>query len=282
MSVPLKIRNPKDLNSTYVQIEISRATSQGGSYSIIKADLDIDLTKASDLSQGYTSYTDPDGTTTSWYKFRYRNGTLYSPYSDEFQSGKTVFDTRFRREMRDTNSANYFFTDDDVSSFRKDAVYSLFPDCFFEALDESLTTLASTEKYSFPVGVTRVNDIEYLNADGSVMGSPRGWKIRARQIIFSVTPPSGYTMRLYVDKMFTETAEVPEVLDEYILDYMKLKAYKVFEADRSQYNKYNAMIKAEGGNLPSISRTIERLQKDTDNRRNKLRRVRRAADISLI
>lgn len=282
MSLNLKIRNPKDLNNTYVQIEISRASSQGGSYSIIKSDLDIDISKASDLSQGYSQYTDPSGSTSSWYKFRYRNDTLYSPYSDEFQGGKTTFDTRFRREMRDSNSANYFFTDDDVTNFRKDAVYSLFPDCFFEAIDESLTTLADTTKYSFPVGVTRVSDIEYLNEDGTVMGAPRGWKVRARQIIFNTIPPTGYTMRLYVDKMFTETAEVPEVLDEYILDYMKLKAFKVFEADRSQYNKYNAMIKAEGGNLPSISRTIQTLTDSLKERRNKLRRVRRAADISLI
>lgn len=282
MSLALKIRNPKDLNTTYLQIEISRADTSGGSYAVIKADLDIDISQASDLSQGYTSYTDPTGDTTKYYKFRYRNDTLYSPYSDEFQGGKTTFDTRFRREMRDTNSANYFFTDEDVSNFRKDAVYSLFPDVYFEAIDETLTTLASTEKYNFPIGVTRVNDIEYLNSDGSVMGSPNGWKIRARQIIFSVTPPTGYTMRLYVDRMFVETAEVPEILDEYILDYMKLKAYKVFEADRSQYNKYNAMIKAEGGNLPSISRTIQTLTDSLKERRNKLRRVRRAADISLI
>jgi len=278
----LEIRNPKDLDTTYDQIEINRATSQGGSYSIIKADLDIDISTASDLSQGYTVYSDTDGDTDKWYKFRYRNGSTYSQYSNEYQGGTCEMDARFRIEMADNNSNDYFFTNATVANFRKDAIYSLYPYTWNEAIDETLTTLAGTVKYSFPYGVTRVNDIDFVDStDGSIINSPSNWKPRAKQIIFTQVPPVGYIMRLYVDKMFLKISEVPEVFDEYILDYMKYKAYKVFEADRTQYYKYNTLIKGDGSSAPMISRTLIVLKDSLDSRLNSLRRARKPSDISL-
>lgn len=280
--LPLEIRNPKDLNSTYLQIEISRADAYGGTYSVVKADLDIDITTASDLSQGYTSYGDSTGDTTKWYKFRYRNGSTYSPYSNEYQGGTCEMDARFRIEMRDINPNDYFFDNTTIANFRKDAVFSLYPATWNEALDETLTTLANTVKYAFPYGVTRINDIDFVDSTtGAQVGAPKNWKPRARQIVFTQVPQVGLIMRLYVDKMITKISEVPEIFDEYILDYMKYKAYKVFEADRTQYFKYNTVIKGDGSAAPAISRTIMVLKDSLDSRLNSLRRARKPADISL-
>lgn len=281
MSQLVEIRNPKDIISTFLQIEISRATAQGGSYSVI-ATPDIDDTTASDLSQGYTAYNDSGGSSTSWYKFRYKNGSTYSPYSDEFQAGLTEMHTRFRREMHDSNSNNYFFSNAEIDDYLHDAVFSLWPNTWFEDIDESLTTLNTQEKYNYPYGVTRISEIEYVDSNGTVVGVAKGWKPRARKIIFNIAPTSGYTMRLYVDKMFTKFSEVPEVFDEYIIAYMKLKAYEVLLADRSQYYKYNSVVKAEGGNMPSLSREIDRLEKKISTRLNQLRRYRKPTDIGLV
>lgn len=62
------------------QAEIYRATSEGGSYTLITT---IDL----EVDEDYTIYNDTGGTTASWYKIRYKNSqtTTTSDYSDEVQ-----------------------------------------------------------------------------------------------------------------------------------------------------------------------------------------------------
>ena len=64
----------------YNQVEISRASSQTGTYSVIAT---IDLT----LDEDYTVYEDASGTSSSWYKVRYKNSnnSTYSDYSDPVQ-----------------------------------------------------------------------------------------------------------------------------------------------------------------------------------------------------
>lgn len=65
----------------YNQAEIYRATAEGGSYSLIAtADLDID--------EVYTIYDDTSGSSSSWYKIRYKNSvaSTFSDYSPEVQS----------------------------------------------------------------------------------------------------------------------------------------------------------------------------------------------------
>jgi len=61
----------------YNQAEVYRATSQTGTYSLIAT---VDLT----VDEPYTTYSDATGTSTSWYKIRYKNSnaTTYSEYSD--------------------------------------------------------------------------------------------------------------------------------------------------------------------------------------------------------
>lgn len=63
----------------YNQIEISRATAKGGSYSVIDT---VSITPDVELG---TTYKDSNGTSTSYYKIRYKNSitSAYSGYSAE-------------------------------------------------------------------------------------------------------------------------------------------------------------------------------------------------------
>ncbi len=278
----LDIRNPSDLNQTFNVISIERGVlADGSDMASLTDSYPIDTTTASDLSTGFTEYLDTSGNEDSYYRFRYKNSltNTYSEYSDIYRSGQTIMHTRFRRRMRDTSSANYFFQDSDVTNMLDNAIRKLFPHTYNEVIDESLSTSSSVRKYSFPIGVNRVNDIEYIDNSGDVAGYPTGYKIRARQIVFDSPPPSGYTMRLYCDKMFKKLSEVPDFLDDIILDLMCLEAYETFEADRHRYYKYTTVANPEGGNLPSLRSVIERLQITTKDRLNALRRVRRPGRI---
>lgn len=64
----------------YNQAEVYRATSQAGTYSLI-------ATTSFTVDESYTIYNDADGTSSSWYKVRYKNSnsTTYSEYSDTVQ-----------------------------------------------------------------------------------------------------------------------------------------------------------------------------------------------------
>lgn len=64
----------------YNQAEISRASSEGGTYSVV-------TTVTLDVDEQYTIYNDTGGSTSSWYKIRYYNSqtTTYSDYSEEVQ-----------------------------------------------------------------------------------------------------------------------------------------------------------------------------------------------------
>lgn len=283
MAEIIDIRNPKDLVATYNQIEIrGSAASDMSAPTTLTSSTAIDTSQASDLSTGYTSYLDATGY--AYYQFRYKNSGsgAVSAWSDIYAAGTTVMHVRFRRKMRDTNAQNYFFTDADISAYLQNSIYKLWPHTYNEVIDESLATSATTYKYAFPQGIQRVNDIEYIDSQGNVSGHPNGWSIRAKQLIFDFPPISGYTFRLYADKQFQKLAEVPEVLDDLILDLMRLQAYEDMEADRSTYYRYTTVIAPEGGNLPSISKIIERLSISNRIRLNSLRRVRRASDIRMV
>jgi hypothetical protein len=279
----LEIRNPDDLTSTYDQIEIQRGTLASGSDMATIATQNIDTSKATDLTMGFTSHIDTGGSSTSYYRYRYKNSSsgVVSPWSDIYLAETSVMHTRFRRRMRDTNSANYYFENTDIDTYLANAINKLYPSAYNEVIDESLTTLADTEKYTFPLGVFRVNDIEFLNSDGTVYSHPTNFKRRARQILFDSTPDTGYTIRLYADKQFLKLAEVPSLYDDLLMDLMQLEALRDIEMDRSKFYKYVTTVNPEGGNLPSIARVIERLEIMTQKRLIQLKRTRRPSDIHL-
>ena len=285
MAVILDIRNPEDLANTFDEIEVQRGVEEDGSdMADIETDLPIDLSLASDLSTGYTYFNDPNGQEgVSRYRWRYKSDTdsIVSNYSDIVLAGTSFFHTRFRRRMRDTDSNRYYFTDEDISVLLTDAIAKLNPHTYIEVIDESIPTNNTTRKYSFPVGINRIDDIELIDNRGDVQIHPTNYIKRARQLIFDNPLPSGYTMRLYADKFFTKPSELPVTFDGLILDLMTLDAYQTFEADRSSYYKYTTIVVPEGGNLPSMSRAIERLTVTTDKRLNSLRRVRHPSQIKL-
>ncbi len=285
MAVILDIRNPNDLEETYDQIEIERDTVSTGASMANIATVNIDETTANDLSTGFTEYLDANGTVdTHYYRYRYKNSSslAVSSYSDIYLAGTTVVHTKFRNRMRDTNSSNYYFSNSEITDFLQNAINKLYPWTYNEVIDETLTTLASTEKYTIPLGIFRVNEVELVDSSGIVVSKPSGYKKRARQLIFDNTPPTGYTIRLYADKQFQSLGEVPGMFDDLIIDLMQLEAMQTFEMDRSKYYRYTTVTNPEGGNLPSLSRVIERLEITTNARLNKLKRVRRATDMKLI
>lgn len=286
MAVDVEVRNPLDLTTTFDRIEIERATSNdSGSMSNI-ATVDIDTTTKTDLSAGYTAYSDSTGVVgTHWYRFRYENegSGAVSSYSDIFAAGGSVLQARFRRLMRDVNSNDYFFSDDDLDFFEEHALQMLWPITWQETYsDSAITPDGTTEVFTFPIGTTRLNGIQVLNSSGSFATQKLGWTVRGRNLIFDVAPRSGVTYRMWMDKMFLKLSEVPEIWDTHILNRMKIQAYETMEADRSRFYKYNSIAKPEGGNLPSLDRIITRLEIQIKNREAQLRRVRRPASIKLV
>lgn len=286
MAVNLEIRNPYDRDVAYDQIEIQRNTvnSETGMTNI-KIDLAIDTTRITDISQGFSSYVNTDGVHgTHFYRYRYKinSSSVYSPYSEIFPAEGNILFPKFRNRMKDTNSANYYFTDSNIKSLSENAIKKLFPHSYLEVIDESISTDSTLRKYNFPSGVNRVNDIEFLDSSGDVQIYPRRWKLRSRQIIFDSSPPDNYTMRLYADKMFQKFAEIPEFLDDLILDLMTLDAYQTLHAHRTSFYKYTTTTNPEGGNLPSITEMMKVLAISTKDRLNSIRRVRRASSIKLV
>ena len=282
MSIPLCLRNPRDVNATFDQIVIERATSLGGSYASVSTE-DVDTTTRSDISPGYTNYVDSAGDTDKYYRIKYSNSSnsAATTYSEEFRGGYELLDSIFREKFRDNKSDDYFFDDDQVAQMRNEAIDSLWPHTWMRTKDETLTTDGTTEVFTVPVGVLRIEEIEFIDSNDTVVWRPRKWKHVGNNIIFPSPPGSGHTMRLYVHKRFTKYGETPWEYDSYLLDVMMLKAYEALQSDRSKYYKYNSVVKAEGGNLPGLRLIIDSLNVTIDNKTKKLKRTRPASGIGV-
>lgn len=287
MAVVLKIRNPLDLITTYDQIEIQRATTNVvADMADISTSTVIDTSTASDLSTGYTGYSDPNGTVgTHYYRFRYKNSVsvTYSSYSDIFLAGGSVLQTRFRRMMRDVNPNNYFFSNDDLDFFETQAVQRLWPITWMETYSDSyFVPDGTTQIFNFPVGVTRINNIEFRDQNGEVLGKKLNWQVRGKVLLFDTAPTTDIVLRAWVEKMFVDIAEVPEIWDTHILNLMRLQAYETLEGDRSRYYKYNSVAKPEGANLNGFNNIITRIESQIKLRESQLKRIRRPQSIKLV
>lgn len=287
MSVVVEIRNPLDLVTTYdsIHIQSDDNAAMSSPTDVVLAQT-IDQTTSSDLSSGYTSYTDSSGTIgTTYYRFRYKNSSsgAVSAYSDTFLAGGSVLQTRFRRMMRDTNSNNYFFSNDDVDFFEIQAVQRLWPITWFETYnDDDFVPDNTTEIFNFPVGVTRITGVDFLDSSGESLGRITKWNVRGRMLFFDSPPRTGITLRVWEEKMFTKLAEVPDIWDSHLLNLMMLQAYQMLEGSRSSFYKYNTVAKPEGGNLPSINAVITRLEAQIQRRESQLRRTRKPGFIKLV
>ncbi|MCK9370697.1 hypothetical protein M0R04_12375 [Candidatus Dojkabacteria bacterium] len=287
MAVIIDCRNPQDLVTTYDSIHIQSATAAAftSPTDVVLAQA-IDQTTASDLSTGYTSYTDANGTVgTTYYRFRYKNSSsgVVSSYSEIFLAGGSVLQTRFRRMMKDTNSNNYFYSTDDLDFFEVQAVQRLYPTTWFETYtDTGFVPDNTTEIFNFPIGVTRITGVDFLDSSGNNLGRLVNYNVRGRMLIFDTAPRTGITLRVWTEKMFLKMAEVPEIWDSHLLNIMMLQAYQMLEGNRTLYYKYNSVVSAEGGNLPSIGSIITRLEAQIQRREAQLRRSRKPAFIKLV
>lgn len=97
----------------YDQVQIARASSESGSYSAVAT---IDL----NLDEETTTYDDADGSTTSWYKVRYKDSDAgtYSAYSDPVQG--TGYTTQSLYAM--TNEVLEEFGDPNADEVSRDQV----------------------------------------------------------------------------------------------------------------------------------------------------------------
>lgn len=286
MSVVIEVRNPNDLTSTYDQIEIQRSTTNTvAGMADIKTDLAISTTWASDRSTGYTAYTDDNGTAgTHYYRFRFKNSSssITGNYSDIFLSGGSTVQTRFRNKMKDNNSNNYFFSNSEVQDFEIQAVHKLFPITWFETYDDSaFVPDGTTEVFTFPTQVIRLNALETRDSEGEKMRRVHGYRVQGRNLIFDHPPDSNVTLRAWVEKRFLKLSEVPDLWDSHIINLMRLEAFETMEAERSRFFKYNTIAKPSGGSLPSLDRIITRIEQQIKIRENQLRRVRKPVEINL-
>ena len=88
----------------YDKAEVSRATAEGGSYSVLAT---IDLT----IDEPATFYDDLTGISTSWYKIRYKNSitSVFSDYSVEVQAtgyGEDSLSSMTEEVLDDVNDAD--------------------------------------------------------------------------------------------------------------------------------------------------------------------------------
>jgi len=219
------------------QIEVSRASSEGGSYSVLDT---IAITPDEDL----TLYDDSTGSTTDWYKARYKNSTTgtYSAYSEEVQATGYTDDSLFSMaeeildEMGDEFAAE--INRNRVYRALRGAVRDLtikiirmYPDYRKNYTTQALTS--GTERYDLPtrfLSFVRV-DINYSGSAASDAYKVYNFRseadlspevtysqqdpylyIRALQYGFKPTPnsSSGYAFLWYWDYPATMTDETDE------------------------------------------------------------------------
>lgn len=161
------------LQMIYDQAEISRADSQGGSYSVVTT---IDL----NFDEENTLYNDANGTSSSWYKIRYKNSQsgVFSSFSDEIQGTGFADDSlgsmieEVLVEYGDPSARK--ITRDRVKNYLKAEVRTLtvaiiksYPDYLKSYTTQVLS--ANTQTYNLPsyfLGFIRV-DVNYTGSTAS-------------------------------------------------------------------------------------------------------------------
>jgi hypothetical protein len=154
----------------YDQAEISRATAEGGTYSVL-------TTVSLSVDEEDTIYNDTAGVTTSWYKIRYKNSVTgsFSDYSDEVQG--TGYTAQSLRDMTDEILED--FGDPDTKEVSRDRVRNYinagvrkitheliktYPDFRKAYTTQSLT--ADTATYALPTNFLAFVRVD-VNFDGS-------------------------------------------------------------------------------------------------------------------
>lgn len=246
------------------QIEISRADSAGGVYSVLTTIyLNVDETD--------TEYNDTAGSTTSWYKVRYKNSIteIYSDYGDEIQGTGFTDDSlgsmvnEVLEDFGDPQSTQV--SRESVRNYLNAGVRKLiqsiirtYPDFRTNYTTQALT--ASTASYSLPqyfLAFKRV-DVNYSSSDstgaykarfgGEELGYPNTTfsqqepyvSIRANNFILRPTPTSssGYAFIWYWDypaPMTNDTDEhgLPYGARDIIVSYALYRIWLTQDQDKS-------------------------------------------------
>ncbi|MCL4482637.1 MAG: hypothetical protein M1445_08500 [Bacteroidetes bacterium] len=280
----LQIRNPDDEVTSYNQIRIYRSSSQTGVFTLLTT-VAIDITTRTDQTQGYTQYTDSAGDTNSWYKVSYYNSSsaAETDKSDAFQGGTSDLDAKIRRRMKDTNVNKYFFSNEEIADARDMAIQSLWPATWIDTTYEVTITDSNKKTITVPYSVFRVDKIKVYDTNGNLSSENYNAYYKVGNKIYAIGDfPTNYVFRFIISKPYTLAAECPFTFENYLVMAAELELLRVMETDRSRYYRYTSSIKPEGGNLPSLSRIIDKLEISMARRRNELRRFREANDINLV
>lgn len=279
----LYLRNPDDGVTSYDQIKVYRATSKTGTYAILTT-VDINQATIADNSPGYTLYNDSAGSDSYWYKASYYNSTslVETDMSDAFQGETTELDTKIRRRVKDSNENKYFFDNDEIAQARDIAIKSLYPATWIDTTYDVVISDSNKTLITLPSYIARVDGIKVYDSGSNPVGNYISFYKVGNKLYPLSEFPTGYTFRIIITKAYKVPAEVPEELDNYLLDVAEIELLKILEMDRSRYYKYTTSIRPEGGNMPSIGRIIERLEINATKKLNPYRRVRETGEINLV
>lgn len=280
----LYIRNPEDGITTYDQIKVYRSDSKNGTYLVINT-INIDSSTIDENNSGYTKVTDNTGTSDHWYKVSYYNSVslVESDLSTEFQGGTTELDTKIRVRMKDTNVNKYFFTQDELTQARDNAIKSLFPHTWIDTVYEVAITESNKKTITLPQYVSRMDKIKVYDSSGDLIANNfLGFYKVGNKLYANDEFPVGDTFRFIITKAYKIPAECPEEFDPYLIDVAQIELLKILEMDRARYYKYTTSIRPEAGNIPSLNRMIERLEGSTRVKLNSMRRVREVTEINLV
>jgi hypothetical protein len=277
------VRNPNDGVASFDKIKLYKSSSKGGSYTLLST-TDIDQTTAEDNFYGATKIVDSVGTSASWYKWTYFNSlsTLESNYSEEMQAEITEFDMKLRRRMKDDNNNNYFFQDGEIIDARETAMKTLYPATWIDTSYDVLITDSNKKVISLPSYIKRPDRIKVYTSGGNFTGDYVAFYKVGNKAYALGEFPVGYTFRIIVTKPYKNIYETPDEFEPYLLDCSQIELCKSLEMDRARYYKYTTSIRPEGGNMPSLSKIIERLEVTVRARKNEIRRTREVTEINLI
>jgi hypothetical protein len=278
----LYLRNPDDGVISYDQIKVYRSDAKNGTFTLLTT-VTIDQTTIADNSPGYSLYKDTTGSSANWYKLSYYNSgsSTESDESDAFQGETTELDTKIRLRVKDSNENKYFFDNDEIAQARDIAIKSLYPATWIDSEYDVLITDLNKKLITLPSYVARVDEILVYDSGATFVGSYNAYYQVGNKIRPLNEFPTGFTFRFTIVKPYKVPAEVPEELDNYLLDVAQIELLKILEMDRARYYKYTTSIRPEGGNMPSLGRIIDRLEVNANRKLNPYRRVRSSSEINL-
>ena len=155
-----------------------------------------------------------------------------------------------RNFLKDTNSGNYTWTDDELNQYILDGVRFCSrgrrPKIWNESEDESLTTVASQDTYDVPTGIIQIFEIWIQGqSGGTTYKNIRKFRVFNDKIRFAldyVPSLTGLTIRLKAATKMTTITDVDEEYEDIIRFYASHLAMESLTNDLSKFNTYSASL----------------------------------------